>query len=174
MNANWSAIKATLAAHRLTLAASALIFLLAYISAAKHLGPDGDSEARLARYSQVAAELPRLQATLRETGNKPRDLATSPNVTGADLQTRLGRMARDGGLTVSSSEANPPNDEPGARPNVMIVVDGPLAALQRFIYAIETGAFGWTIDLLEIQPDALEEAATDDSRVHASMRVSSP
>jgi general secretion pathway protein M len=118
----------------------------------------------LERYRRAAAELPQRQAelaALRQRRAAGAGFLAGGNeaVVAAGLQNRLRGIVGASGGELKSTQVLPPEDEAGARRiAVRGELTGTLAAVQRMVYALESGTPLLFVDNLSIHVDLAEES----------------
>ena len=118
----------------------------------------------LERYRRAAAELPQREAelaALRQRRAAGAGFLGGDNeaVVAAELQNRLRGIVAASGGELKSTQVLPPEDEAGARRiAVRGELVGTLAAVQRILYALESGTPLLFVDNLSIHVDLAEES----------------
>ena len=118
----------------------------------------------LERYRRAAAELPQRQAelaALRQRRAAGAGFLGGGNeaVVAAELQNRLRGIVAASGGELKSTQVLPTEDEAGARRiAVRGELTGTLAAVQRIVYALESGTPLLFVDNLSIHADLAEES----------------
>jgi general secretion pathway protein M len=117
----------------------------------------GDGEAALARFTSVAARLPRLEAehaALKKAFAAQDGFlkATSDSLIAAELQDRIKRAVERNGGQLKSTQILPTHDENGVRKvTARVEITGNADALLRIWYEMETGAPFLFIDSFDIE-----------------------
>jgi len=123
-----------------------------------------ESGLQLDRYRRTAAELPQRQAelvALRQRRAAGAGFLAGGNeaVVAAGLQNRLRGVIGEAGGELKSTQVLPAEDEAGARRiAVRGELTGTLAAVQRIVYALESGTPLLFVDNLSIHVDLAEES----------------
>ena len=98
----------------------------------------------LARLTAIVAREPSVQAATRKAAEEPKrgEFLVGPNegVINADLQTRLKTMAEQAGARLRSVQGLPPKTNEQVRyVGSRLEISGPLRAIHRALYAVESG-----------------------------------
>jgi hypothetical protein len=144
-----------------------------------------DQRTLLARFAAIAAQQPRVQAAAQEADAPVEHgeflIGTNEGVIVADLQTRLKTMAEGAGARLRSVQSLPPKDREEVRyVGARLDVYGPLAAIQRTLYAVESAQPYLFVDAAAVRaapsvnPVALPNAAAQEPVIDAQLDVFAP
>ena len=136
----------------------------------------------LARFAAIAAQQPRVQAAAQEADAQVEQgeflVGTNEGVIVADLQTRLKTMAEAAGARLRSVQSLPPKTREEVRyVGARLDVYGPLAAIQRTLYAVESAQPYLFVDAAAVRaapsvnPAALPNAAAQEPVIDAQLDV---
>lgn len=136
----------------------------------------------LARLAAIAAQQTRVEAAAREADAQVEHgeflVGTNEGVIVADLQTRLKTMAEAAGARLRSVQSLPPKTREEVRyVGARLDVYGPLAAIQRTLYAVESAQPYLFVDAAAVRaapsvnPAALSNAAAQEPVIDAQLDV---
>jgi len=143
-----------------------------------------DQRALLARFAAIAAQQPRVQAAAQEADAQVEHgeflIGTNEGVIVADLQTRLKTMAEAAGARLRSVQSLPAKTHEEVRyVGARLDVYGPLAAIQRTLYAVESAQPYLFVDAAAVRapsvnPAALPNAGASEPVIDAQLDVFAP
>lgn len=121
---------------------------------------------RLERLTRIASSAPALARALEAkaaagTVASPYLEGASDSLAGATLHGRLGRLAEDAGLAVTSVEPVASEDASSGRVALGVAASGPLDGLMRFLHAIEAERPLLFVEELEIFNPSITEPRFD-------------
>jgi general secretion pathway protein M len=136
----------------------------------------------IARFAAIAAQQPRVQAAAQQADAQVEQgeflVGTNEGVIVADLQTRLKTMAEAAGARLRSVQSLPPKTREEVRyVGARLDVYGPLAAIQRTLYAVESAQPYLFVDAAAVRaapsvnPAALPNAAAQEPVIDAQLDV---
>jgi general secretion pathway protein M len=144
-----------------------------------------DQRTLLARFAAIAAQQPRIQAAAQEADAQVEQgeflVGTNEGVVVADLQTRLKTMAEAAGTRLRSVQSLPPKTREEVRyVGARLDVYGPLAAIQRTLYAVESAQPYLFVDAAAVRaapsvnPAALPNTTAQEPVIDAQLDVFAP
>jgi general secretion pathway protein M len=144
-----------------------------------------DQRMLLARFAAIAAQQPRIQAAAQEADAQVEQgeflVGTNEGVIVADLQTRLKTMAEAAGTRLRSVQSLPPKTREEVRyVGARLDVYGPLAAIQRTLYAVESAQPYLFVDAAAVRaapsvnPAALANSTAQEPVIDAQLDVFAP